>query len=85
MIWTFAENEAKNTDDVNLNQYKLTGKFYDDVEAICKLMGIKVHPALRPVLWQKQKLQEFRDEDDAKEAEDKAVTTVRFDKHRLDK
>lgn len=85
MIWTFAENNSKNTDDVNLGQYKPTGKFYEDTEAVSKLMGIHLHPGLRPVLWEKEKPMEFHDEEDGKEPEEKPVTTVKFDKHRLDK
>jgi hypothetical protein len=86
MIWTFGDSEAKNTDDVNLGQYKLTGKFHDDAAAICKLMDIQIHPALRPVLWEKQKVIEFKDEDEEdKESEEKPLSIIKFDKHRIDK
>lgn len=82
MIWTYSDCNGKNTDDVNLAQYKLTGKFYADCEALCKLMNIKVHPALRPVLWEKEK--PLFEQEDAK-VEEKEVEVVKFDKHRIDK
>jgi hypothetical protein len=86
MIWTFADSENKATDDINLAQYKLTGKFYDDINGVCKLMGIQVHPALRPVLWEKQKLRQFNEEaEDGKEPEEKPISIIKFDKHRIDK
>ena len=85
MIWTFQASDNKNTDDVNLAQHKPTGNFYNDAEAICKLMGIEVHPALRPVLWEKEKKIEFVEEEDNKEAEEKPLTVIKFDKHRIDK
>lgn len=85
MIWTFADNQKKNTDDINLGTYKLTGKFYNDAEAISKLMGIQLHPGLRPVLWEKESNHIFQDVEEGKEQEDKPVTSLKFDKHRLDK
>ena len=86
MIWTFAESNGKNTDEVNLTAFKPTGKFYDDAAAVCKLLGVKVHPALRPVLWEKEKPVIFHDdEEEAKEAHEKDLATLKLDKHRLDK
>lgn len=46
-IWTFAENQNINTDNIDLKQFKPTGKFFDDVENLCKIYNIKVHPALK--------------------------------------
>jgi len=48
-IWTFKDNEATETETIDLKPYKATGKFYDDVETLCKMFNIKVHPALKPV------------------------------------
>ncbi len=48
-IWSFAENE--NVDVMNIDiakTFKATGKFFDDVETVTKLFGVKVHPALKP-------------------------------------
>ena len=50
-IWTFKESEQAETDNVDLKQFKPTGKFYDDVETLCKLFSIRVHPALKPTIY----------------------------------
>ncbi len=47
-IWTFKENNGVDTDGIDLKSYKGTGKFFDDVETLCKMFNIKVHPALKP-------------------------------------
>lgn len=47
-IWAFKDNESADTDSIDLKQYKGTGKFYDDVDTLCRLFSIKVHPALKP-------------------------------------
>lgn len=47
-------------------------------------MNIHVHPALRPVLWEVEK-PIVPEGEDAKEPEEKPVTVVKFDRHRLDK
>ena len=49
-IWTFSENDqAETADSPELKAFKPTGKFYEDIENVCKIMNIKVHPALKPV------------------------------------
>lgn len=53
-IWTFKDNEYAETDGIDLKTYKPTGKFYDDVETLCRMFNIKVHPALRPVVHSNQ-------------------------------
>lgn len=50
-IWTFKDSEAVDTDSVDLKTFKATGKFYDDIELACKLFGIRVHPALKPIVY----------------------------------
>ena len=48
-IWTFSENDqAETVDSPELKAFKPTGKFYEDIENVSKIMGIKVHPALKP-------------------------------------
>jgi hypothetical protein len=47
-IWAFKDNESVETETIDMKQYKGTGKFYDDVETLCRMFGIKVHPALKP-------------------------------------
>ena len=46
-IWTLEDNEAIECDKVDLKPFKPTGKFFDDVQTLVRLFGIKTHPALR--------------------------------------
>ena len=46
-IWNFQENEAIDTEKIDLKTYKPTGKFFIDVQFIVKLFGIHMHPCLR--------------------------------------
>lgn len=50
-IWTFKESESVETDAIDLKTFKPTGKFYDDVETLCKMFGSRVHPALKPISY----------------------------------
>lgn len=49
-IWTFKDNEITETEGIDLKTYKPCGKFYEDVETLCRMFNIKVHPALKPVV-----------------------------------
>jgi len=46
-IWNFKDNETIETEKVDLKPFKPTGKFFDDVNNLVKLLGIRLHPALR--------------------------------------
>lgn len=48
-IWTFKESDAVETENIDMKAFKPTGKFYDDIEIVCKMFGIRVHPALKPI------------------------------------
>ena len=85
MIWNYTECNNKDTEEANIAQYKLTGTFYADVEAVCKLMGIKVHPGMRPVLWEKEPPLFVNEEEGEDQKEEKEIEVVKFDKHRIDK
>lgn len=76
-IWTFAENEQVDVMAIDINKtFKPTGKFYDDVETLNKLFGIRVHPALkRPVVDVSS---------EGAEEGKKEQNTLTFYKHRLD-
>ncbi len=50
-IWQFKDSEAAETDNIDLKAFKPVGKFYEDVETLCKTFNIKVHPALKPVSY----------------------------------
>ena len=81
-IWTFKESESVETDGVDLKQFKPTGKFYDDVETACRLFGMRVHPALKPVTYAPLPGEEQppHEEDKTKE-----LNTINFYKHRVDR
>ncbi len=57
---------------MDLKAFKPQGKFYEDADTICKLFNIKTHPALRAPAHPENE-------------EQKEVTTVNFNKHRIDK
>ena len=78
-IWTFRENEAVETEHTDIKAFKAVGKIFEDTEALSKLFGIKVHPALKPQTWQNA------GEGHQEEAAHKEVTTLNFNKHRIDK
>ena len=46
-IWTFEENQAAETEKVDLKPFKPTGRFFEDVQTLVRMFGIKTHPALR--------------------------------------
>lgn len=50
-IWTFKESEQAETDTPEVKGFKPLGKFYEDIENITKIMGIKIHPALKPAVY----------------------------------
>lgn len=50
-IWTFKESESAETDSIDLKTFKPTGKFYEDIDILCKMFGIKVHPAFKPISY----------------------------------
>ena len=50
-IWRYDECNEASTDGVNMKEYKPTGQFYTDANALCTLFGIKPHPVFRePVI-----------------------------------
>ena len=46
-IWTFEENEALETDKVDMKHFKATGRFFEDVQTLARMFGMKTHPGLR--------------------------------------
>ena len=46
-IWTFEENQAAETEKVDMKPFKPTGRFFEDVQNLVRMFGIKTHPALR--------------------------------------
>ena len=46
-IWNFEENETLETDKVDMKPFKPTGKFFEDVQTLVRMFGMKTHPGLR--------------------------------------
>ena len=46
-IWTFEENQGIETEKVDMKPFKPTGRFFEDVQTLVRMFGIKTHPALR--------------------------------------
>ena len=46
-IWTFEENQAAEPEKVDMKPFKPTGRFFEDVQSLVRMFGIKTHPALR--------------------------------------
>ena len=88
-IWTYEENQAIETDKVDLKPFKPTGKFFDDIQVLIRLFGTTTHPALREtsyrdketMLAQAAAVQDGTDD----EQKIKEITALNFYKYRLDK
>jgi hypothetical protein len=78
-IWNFKENESVETEGVDMKPYKPSGKFYEDVETLCRMYNLRIHPAMKPVA---SPLVEGEKVDEEKPKE---LNTLNFYKHRLDK
>ena len=74
-IWNFKENEAIDTEKIDLKTYKPTGKFFTDVQFLVKLFGIHMHPCIKESNY-KPKVNSL--------IEDKDVQVLNFFKYRLD-
>ena len=74
-IWNFQENEAIETDKVDMKPYKPTGKFFTDCQTLVKMFNIQCHPAIKESTY-KPKGNNI--------LEDKEVNTLNFFKYRLD-
>jgi len=78
-IWNFKDNEALETEKVDLKPFKPTGRFFDDVQTLAKLFGTKIHPALRESSYRSD------DSDQPPEDQLKEITALTFMKYRLDR
>lgn len=74
-MWTFKENEAVETDAIDVKAFKPVGKFYEDVDTLCKTFHVKAHPALR---------NPHQSSGEASE-EVKEVSQITINKHRIDR
>ena len=46
-IWTFEENQAIETDKVDMKPFKPTGRFFEDVQTLVRMFGMKTHPGVK--------------------------------------
>ena len=86
-IWTFEDNQAIETEKVDLKPFKPTGKFFDDVQTLVRMFGIKTHPALRESSYRQDvpngsasQANESQEEQPLRE-----ILALNFYKYRLDK
>ena len=86
LIWTYELNQAIETDKVDLKPFKPTGKFFEDIQTLVRLFGIKTHPALRYSSYRTSDSQSHSmSAAEAAEQEIKEITALNFFKYRLDK
>ena len=81
-IWQFKDNEAVETDSVDLKTFKPVGKFYEDVETLAKIFNIKVHPALKPANYSGSEDHPSQANEEQKHHD---LNTLNFYKHRVDR
>ena len=74
-IWNFQENEAIETDKVEMKSYKPSGKFFVDSQFLIKLFGVQTHPAIRESTYKPK---------GSGILEDKEISILNFYKYRLD-
>jgi hypothetical protein len=74
-MWNFKENEAVETDSIDVKSFKPAGKFYEDVDSLCKTFHVKAHPALR---------NPHQPSGEGSE-EVKEVSQITINKHRIDR
>ena len=87
LIWTYEYNQAIETDKVDLKPFKPTGRFFDDVQTLVRLFGIKTHPAIRYSTYRTTDSATSQNQSAADAADEglKDVTALDFFKYRLDK
>lgn len=78
-IWNFKENEGVECEGIDMKAYKPTGRFYEDVEVLCRMFNLRVHPAMRPAVLLNAEGERIEEE------KHKELNTLNFYKHRLDK
>lgn len=74
-IWNFQDNEAIETEKVEMKTYKPTGKFFVDSQFLVKLFGIQTHPAIKESTYKPK---------GSNLLEDKEISVLTFYKYRLD-
>ena len=75
-IWNFEENEAIETDKVDMKPYKPTGKFFADAQTLVSLFKVVSHPSLKEGA--------YRSKTDKLQEPEKEIQTLNFFKYRLD-
>jgi PP-loop superfamily ATP-utilizing enzyme len=62
-----------------MKTYKPLGKFFEDVETLCRMFNLRVHPAMKALVTLNAEGEKVEEE------KPKEVNTLNFYKHRLDK
>jgi len=83
-IWTFEENSKVDTEKVDLKPFKPTGRFFEDVQTLVRMFGIKTHPALRESTYRHTEsgANDGASHDDQIQRE---IVALNFYKYRLDR
>ena len=86
-IWTFEENQAVETDRVDLKPFKPTGRFFEDIQTLMGLFKIKTHPALRESSYRTENASAAGASvnDSQEEIGQREIVALNFFKYRLDK
>lgn len=90
-IWTYEDNMAVDTEKADLKPFKATGKFFEDVQTLVRLFGIKTHPALRESSYRSEEAkaqQSHAQTSNVNESQEeppvREIVTLNFFKYRLD-
>lgn len=83
-IWTFEENQRIDTDKVDMKPFKPTGRFFEDVQTLVRMFGIKTHPALRESTYRHSE-HSANDAASADEHVSRDIVALNFYKYRLDR
>ena len=85
-IWTFEENQGADIDKVDLKPFKPTGRFFEDVQTLVRLFGIKTHPALRESSYRQDATASGSNANESQEeAVQREILALNFYKYRLDR
>ena len=86
-IWTFEENQAIETEKVDLKPFKPTGRFFDDVQTLVGLFKVKTHPALRESSYRSDVVGAGASvlNDSQEQPTEREIVALNFFNYRLDK
>jgi hypothetical protein len=83
-IWTFEENQAIETEKIDLKPFKPTGRFFEDVQTLVRMFGMKTHPALRESSYRTE-MATVTGNESQEEQPLRDIVALNFFKYRLDR